>query len=90
MKKFKSRDSPGPKVNYNHPAPTVTNFNSNQKKHFSLEPIEVVLSNICPKNYGKIGQLISMVKQFGEPTDCKFTNETKTEAYLRYKCMYEC
>ena len=21
---------------------------------------------------------------------CKFTNETKTEAYLRYKCMYEC
>ena len=35
MKKFKSRDSPGPKVKSNYPAPTVTNFNRNQKKHFS-------------------------------------------------------
>ena len=50
----------------------------------------MILSDINPESFGKIGQLISMVKGFGEPTDCKFTNESKTEAYIRYKCMYGC
>ena len=32
----------------------------------------------------KIGGLISMLKPFGELTDCKFTNEAKTEAFIKF------
>ena len=71
------------------------NFFSNQgppevkKKVF--QSFEVVLDGIksdANKDYQKIGTLINHIKQFGEPSDCKFMNKEKTEAYVKFKCVY--
>ena len=41
------------------------------------------------KDFKKIGTLINHIKQFGEPSDCKFMNKEKTEAYVKFKCVYD-
>ena len=31
--------------------------------------------------------MISLLKKYGELTDCKFTNEAKSEAYIKFKTI---